>query len=207
LLRKNTLKILIALLVPLVLLVLPTYSQEFRELRARKKRPHFTNSGIQYDVEAEEKMMEDYKIVEVEQNRILLAPKDDSKDKRKPTAFVLPHKGKEELVQLPDRESVLKFKTFNDFASEEDIEGQQEQRENTWWGRLYVEGLPNNFQYFRGHYGMTPPSGNYDLVLAEPIHMCDFVESKGMMNNADKVTPSTFIVARRGNCTFGGECE
>ena len=46
----------------------------------------------------------------------------DMANERKPSMVKLP--GREEMLMLPDRESVLKFEFFRDFAKEEDIDGQ-----------------------------------------------------------------------------------
>ena len=119
--------------------------------------------------------------------------------------YKMPRFAAEKLMELPDRESVLSFNTFSDFASDSDIPGQLKQREDSWWGRLLIDGFPVHLQYFRGHFGTAPPVGPVTLLLADPINMCDFVESKGKLDNVGEIKnhERTVVVAQRGNCTFG----
>ncbi|GMH84234.1 hypothetical protein TrVE_jg7710 [Triparma verrucosa] len=131
----------------------------------------------------------------------------DMASERKPSMVKLP--GREEMLMLPDRESVLKFEFFRDFAKEEDIDGQLEQREQAWWGRLYVANFPFSIQFLRGHFGSGPKLAQYTLLLSEPALMCDLTLYDAMMDNQDRVKElkdqgkNVIIVAKRGNCTYG----
>ena len=128
-------------------------------------------------------------------------------DKRKPSMVKLP--GREQMLMLPDRESVLKFDFIRDFAKPEDVETQLEQRKASWWGRLYADDFPFSMQYLRGHFGKSPKMGKYTLLLADPVIMCNTILYDPMLDNADKLKElkekgeDVILVARRGNCTFG----
>jgi len=104
-------------------------------------------------------------------DKVIKDAEEAKKNERKPSMVKLP--GRDEYLLLPDRESVLKFNANEDFALESDKAGQMEQRDSTWWGRLYVENFPLNFQFFRGHFGTAPPMGTVDLLLADPLNMCE----------------------------------
>ena len=65
------------------------------------------------------------------------------------------------------RESVLGFKTFADFATDDDIESQEEQRLEAWWGRMYMEGMPFSIQYFRCE--RAARKEGFWLFLTQPI--------------------------------------
>ena len=128
-------------------------------------------------------------------------------DTRKPSMVKLP--GRDQMLMLPDRESVLKFEFIRDFAKPDDVETQLEQRHASWWGRLYVDGFPFSMQYLRGHFGQGPKVGPYTLLLAEPVIMCNTIFFDPVLENAAKVKElkdqgqDVVLVARRGNCTFG----
>ena len=80
-----------------------------------------------------------------------------------------------------------RFEFFRDFAREDDIEGQIEQREKAWWGRLYINNFPFSIQYFRGHFGGGAGLGEYTLLLSEPELMCDLNLFDAVMENQEKV--------------------
>lgn len=101
----------------------------------------------------------------------------------------------EDTLLLPDRYSVLNF---------EDIHRSESLTlDSSWWGRLYIKGFPTPQQYFRAHFGSTPPSGEVKLVLASPLSMCDDVTGLATFDNGHQVDDNTIIVANRGGCTFG----
>ncbi len=192
----------------LVLLLLPPCLSQSPQLSGgRKKRKKFgMESFIIYDEADEvdvsdpsfkgeklsEQMSSDTNIVNADQLM------NDDADPRKPSMIKLP--GRDEVLLLPDRESVLQFTSFQDFATDEDTEEQERMRETAWWGRVYVQGFPYGFQYFRGHYGGAPGIGEVEMVLAEPEDMCsdDFDARLDNQEVEGKV-----LVAMRGGCTFG----
>ena len=105
-------------------------------------------------------------------------------------------KGKEDpILLLPDRYSVLHF---DDIHTEEHLT-----LDSSWWGRLYIQGFPTPIQFFRAHFGSTPPSGEVKLVLASPLSMCDDITGLATLDNTHQVDNTTVIVAKRGGCTFG----
>ncbi|KAL7546360.1 hypothetical protein ACHAWF_009699 [Thalassiosira exigua] len=101
-------------------------------------------------------------------------------------------RAKKELLMLPNQHSVLNFGEKNE----------NKPVESAWWGRLYVDGFPNSFQYFRAHFGSPPSNKPVQLVLADPLNMCEFGEP--VLNwPAVASGHSKVLVVARGGCTFG----
>ena len=75
------------------------------------------------------------------------------------------------MLLLPEVMSNLQFEK-RDFAPEGDTAAEAALREASTWGRVYVDGWPTSIQYLRGHFGLSPPTGTHDIVLAEPLDAC-----------------------------------
>lgn len=112
---------------------------------------------------------------------------------RKPSMF----KVGEDWLALPEVFSNLDFTADSAPASEEDIEGQIRLRETRFWGRLYLDGWPQTIQFFRAHFGVSPPMGKKTFVFAEPRDAC------GDLTNAAQLTSDHVVLANRGTCTYG----
>mmetsp|Transcript_40750 Transcript_40750/g.49613 ORF Transcript_40750/g.49613 Transcript_40750/m.49613 type:complete len:462 (-) Transcript_40750:79-1464(-) len=110
-------------------------------------------------------------------------------------------KSRDEFMKLPDRFSVLDFTSNDDFAASDDVEEEHRQSESAWWGRLYLEGFPRPFQYFRAHFGVPPMNDTAAFVMADPPNMCDedFVP---VLYNNDTYRNGMVVVALRGECSF-----
>ena len=78
------------------------------------------------------------------------------------------------------------------------VEDTSKNQNDSFWGRLYIDGFPGQMQYFRAHFGGLPPPQRVKFKLAQPLNYCDDVQ--GENNNA--FDSDTIIVAKRGNCTF-----
>jgi len=123
----------------------------------RKKRRKFGSSGLiiegglPQDAAEKEAYLEGLKtgnLGDVGKTKVINGEFiEEQKAERKPSMVKLP--GRDEYLLLPDRESVLKFKTFADFATEDDVDNQEDQRNEAWWGRMYMKGMPFSIQYFR----------------------------------------------------------
>ena len=96
------------------------------------------------------------------------------------------------MLLLPEVMSNLQFEK-RDFAPEGDTAAEAALREASTWGRVYVDGWPTSIQYLRGHFGLSPPTGTHDIVLAEPLDAC-----MPLANAAGRI-----VIAQRGVCTFG----
>jgi len=117
---------------------------------------------------------------------------------------------------LPDRFSVLNFDSSTDFDDKDDDDKDNDQQQDkeggekilaqkSWWGRLYLDGFPGPFQYFRAHFGAPPPllSSSLKFVLADPPTACDSEEFIPVLSNIDQIDEHTIVVVVRGDCTFG----
>jgi hypothetical protein len=192
-----------------------------RIIGGRKKRRKFGSDGLILmgdetlpSPEQKARMYDAYatgKPLDVSDTQFINADHVEKQTERKPSMVKLP--GRDEYLLLPDRESVLNFKSFRDFATEDDLEEQEAMRNEAWWGRLYVEGMPFSVQYFRGHFGSSPKKGPIRLINAEPLSMCDERQIEPILTNANAIGEfdgDVYILATRGLCTFGekaGECE
>lgn len=107
-------------------------------------------------------------------------------------------KAKRQLL-LQQKSSVLNF----DAAFENNQASESIAAANSWWGRLYVVGIPSHMQYFRAHFGVPPDDKTIRLVAASPPSMCDESARIPILNNAEEMDDRTVIVAIRGGCTFG----
>lgn len=118
-------------------------------------------------------------------------------ESRKPSMF----KVGEEWLSLPEVFSNLDFNADNSPASEDDIEGQHRLRDTRFWGRLYLDGWPQTIQFFRAHFGVTPPMGKKKFVFAEPRDACE------PLVNAKQLTDEYVVLANRGTCTYGQKAK
>lgn len=96
------------------------------------------------------------------------------------------------MLLLPEVMSNLQFEK-RDFAPEGDTAAEAALREASTWGRVYVDGWPTSIQYLRGHFGLSPPTGTHDIVLAEPLDACEPLAN----------VEGRIVIAQRGVCTFG----
>jgi hypothetical protein len=174
----------------------------------RKKRRKFgadlfvvTEDGVVADTIQEQLkggvMLDDKTINLINADKIAAEEEEARKSERKPSMVKLP--GRDEYLLLPDRESVLKFDTLQDFST--DPAEAKILRDAAHWGRLFVKDFPVTFQFFRAHYGSAPPDGMVDILLAEPENMCE--DFNAFLANKDRIGENTVIAAIRGNCTFG----
>lgn len=97
--------------------------------------------------------------------------------------------------------SNLDFTADSTPAAEDDLEGQKTLRDSRFWGRLYIDGWPQPIQYFRAHFGSTPPVGRKRFIFAEPRDACE------PMTNGAHITSEHVIIAHRGKCTFGSKAK
>ena len=118
-------------------------------------------------------------------------------ENRKPSMF----KVGEEWLALPEVFSNLDFSADNSPASEDDIEGQNRLRDTRFWGRLYLDGWPQTIQFFRAHFGVTPPMGRKAFVFAEPRDACE------PLVNANLLSENHVVLANRGTCTYGQKAK
>lgn len=125
-----------------------------------------------------------------------LAPAKSDKE-RQASMFKIPGQDGEEWAALPEVMSKLDFYADSAPASEEDREGQMKLRDSRFWGRLYISGWPQTIQYFRAHFGSSPPIGRKTFVFAEPRDACE------PLTNAQHITSDHIILANRGTCTYG----
>ncbi len=102
-----------------------------------------------------------------------------------------------------------------------DFEIEEERLNNSFWGRLYMDGFPgqNGAQYFRAHFGQRPPSKHIMFVLADPLDGCSNSSNESgetinnrALNQTLTSSPSlyaneTVIVAMRGNCSFAQKAQ
>ena len=109
---------------------------------------------------------------------------------------------KEDLLALPDRFSVLKFDQAEDFAAPGDEDEERRLSELSFWGRLYIDGLPYPVQYFRAHFGTIQANDTVALVMASPANMCDSEGVPVLLNSQSEIDSNTVVVVERGNCTF-----
>ena len=185
-----------------------------RIIGGRKKRRKFGSDGLILmgdetlpSPEQKARMMEAYqtgKPFDITDTQFINADHVEKQVERKPSMVKLP--GRDEYLLLPDRESVLSFRTFKDFATEDDVDSQDVMREEAWWGRLYMEGMPFSVQYFRGHFGQAPKRGPITLINAEPLSMCDERQIEPILMNGGeigKLGGDVYLLATRGLCTFG----
>ena len=114
-------------------------------------------------------------------------------DNRKPSMF----KVGEDWLALPEVYSNLDFTADSAPASEEDIEGQIRLRDSRFWGRMYIDGWPQTIQFFRAHFGISPPMGKKTFVFAEPRDACE------ELTNAAQLTSDHVVLVNRGTCTYG----
>lgn len=114
-------------------------------------------------------------------------------ENRKPSMF----KVGDDWLALPEVFSNLDFTADSSPASEEDIEGQIRLRDSRFWGRMYLDGWPQTIQFFRAHFGTSPPIGKKTFVFAEPRDAC------GELTNAAQLTQDHVVLANRGTCTYG----
>lgn len=126
-------------------------------------------------------------------------------EKKKSKFFKSSSLENEQYLSLPDRFSVLDFHTNR----EEDIksyesgnldEFEERQVQLAFWGRIYVEGFPKSMQYFRAHFGQSPPQGKVIFILADPRDMCNEDFEPALLNIDD--IENVVIVTHRGNCSF-----
>ena len=121
---------------------------------------------------------------------------------RQASMFKVPgQEGDEEWAMLPEVMSKLDFFADSSPASAEDIEGQMALRDTRFWGRLYIEGWPQTIQFFRAHFGNSPPMGRKRFVFAEPRDACS------PLTNAEHITSDHIILANRGTCTYGTKAK
>jgi len=115
--------------------------------------------------------------------------------------FKVPGQDGEEWLALPEVMSRLDFFADSSPVSEEDREGQLRLRDTRFWGRLYIEGWPQTIQFFRAHFGDTPPLGRKQFVFAEPRDACS------PLTNAAHLTADMVVLANRGTCTYGTKAK
>ncbi len=120
---------------------------------------------------------------------------------RQASMFKVPGQDGEEWLALPEVMSNLDFFADSAPASEEDLEGQLRLRDSRFWGRLYIDGWPQTIQFFRAHFGTSPPMGHKRFVFAEPRDAC------GPLTNGDKLTSDDVVLANRGTCTYGTKAK
>jgi len=121
---------------------------------------------------------------------------------RQASMFKVPgQEGDEEWAMLPEVMSKLDFFADSAPASEEDLEGQIGLRDTRFWGRLYIEGWPQTIQFFRAHFGGSPPIGRKRFVFAEPRDACS------PLTNAEHITADHIVLANRGTCTYGTKAK
>lgn len=109
---------------------------------------------------------------------------------------------KDDVLALPDRFSVLKFDQAEDFAELGNDEEESRRVELSFWGRLYIDGLPYPVQYFRAHFGTTPANDTVSLLIASPANMCDSEGVPVLLNSQSEIDSNTVVVVERGDCTF-----
>ena len=110
---------------------------------------------------------------------------------------------KDDVLALPDRFSVLQFdQVEEDFAAERNEGEEQRLSDLSFWGRLYVDGLPHPMQYFRAHFGIQPANSTVTLVWASPANMCDLEGVFTLLNAQNQIDSNTVIIVERGDCTF-----
>lgn len=71
-----------------------------------------------------------------------------------------------------------------------------EQRSKLNYGRMYISGFVQSFEFLLGTFGTTPRLGLYEIVLANPDDGC-LPHSDNNSSLTDKI-----YVVKRGNCTF-----
>lgn len=118
-------------------------------------------------------------------------------NERKPSQFLI----NDEWISLPDTLSVLDFNADSEPVPDEDHEGQMHLRSTRFWGRIYIEGWPQTIQYFRAHFGISPPEGQKRFVFAEPRDACKD------LTNAEHITSDHVILVNRGTCTYGTKAK
>ena len=64
------------------------------------------------------------------------------------------------------------------------------------YGRMYITGFVQSFEYLLGTFGRSPDIGWYDMVLADPDDGC-----LPYSDNNSSLTNKIYVV-KRGNCTF-----
>lgn len=116
---------------------------------------------------------------------------------RKPSMF----KVGEDWLSLPEVFSNLDFSADNAPASEDDIEGQKKLRDTRFWGRLYLDGWPQTIQFFRAHFGISPPMGKKTFVFAEPRDAC------APLTNSNQLNENYVVLVNRGTCTYGQKAK
>lgn len=86
--------------------------------------------------------------------------------------------------------------------------------EISFWGRLYIDGFPgeNGMQYFRAHFGQSPPSAKVKFILAPHLDDCrdgddDDDDGHSSSVDVDLIDNDTILVVKRGNCTFGEKAQ
>lgn len=105
--------------------------------------------------------------------------------------------------QQYDRLSTLDFSSQSEHDSGEHNELLM--AKSSFWGRLFLDGFPDRkgIQYFRAHFGSTPPENGITLTLASPNSLCEedgqrsTTKGQGFGSMANLI-----VVALRGNCTF-----
>ena len=89
--------------------------------------------------------------------------------------------------------------------------------EISFWGRLYIDGFPgeNGMQYFRAHFGQSPPKTKVKFTLAPHLDDCRDRDDDDDVVDDDEDTivyknlidDDTILVVKRGNCTFGEKAQ
>lgn len=120
---------------------------------------------------------------------------------RQASMFKVPGQEGDEWLALPEVPSKLDFFADSSPASEDDRDAQIRLRDTRFWGRLYIDGWPQTIQFFRAHFGSSPPMGHKHFVFAEPRDAC------GPLTNAAHLTKDHVILANRGTCTYGTKAK
>ena len=96
------------------------------------------------------------------------------------------------------------FNEYNSSDGENKTQIEDRAAELAFWGRLYLDGFPFPMQYFRAHFGLAPPKGKLDFILADPIEMCndDFEPTLHLSEQTKEITENVIIVTQRGKCSF-----
>ncbi len=128
-------------------------------------------------------------------------PKAKIDSERQASMFKVPGQDGEQWLALPEVMSRLDFYADSSPVSEEDVQGQMRLRDTRFWGRLYIEGWPQTIQYFRAHFGSSPPMGRKQFVFAEPRDAC------APLTNAAHLTADHVVLVNRGTCTYGTKAK
>ncbi len=72
---------------------------------------------------------------------------------------------------------------------------EEQRRNSSTWGRLYLLGWPQTIQYFQAMFGSFPPLGRKKFLFVDSLDTCSPI-------NSNIVVANTIILTMRGNCSF-----